>query len=316
VVNSRQALLLVVVAALVATALILAVIGSEDEGEDGRVKVVSSFWPLTHFTEEIGGERVKVTTLVDYNQEVHGWSPSTGDILAADEADVIVYNGMGLDEWMESDILPAIKLSGKVIVETTKDLYLYEPNIDPIIDVWYPSISDPHTWTDPVLAYGQARFIYWALLEADPEGEAYYKAGWHNLSAQFSSLVDTYFWNLTNRTRDTFFVSHEAFGNIALHYGLEQVGVIGVSAEEQPSAHTIAEIVDMMVDSETFVLYVDPVYSDEYGQALKRELEAQTDEDVKVLKLYLMLGPVDGLDFFEQQEANLEALKIGLEVQD
>ncbi len=67
------------------------------------------------------------------------------------------------------------------------------------------------------------------------------------------------------------------------------------------------------MDHETYVVYVDPVYADESAQTLRNELERLSGQDVQILKFYFMLGDMDGLDYFGQQEKNLENLKIGLE---
>ena len=56
------------------------------------------------------------------------------------------------------------------------------------------------------------------------------------------------------------------------------------------------------------------IFSDEFDKTLKSELKRLIDKDVKILKLYFMLGKIDGLDYFGQQEKNLENLKIGLEI--
>ena len=69
----------------------------------------------------------------------------------------------------------------------------------------------------------------------------------------------------------------------------------------------------MMIAHETYVVYVDPVYSAESGQTLKNELKRLSGHDVQILELYFMLGNIDGLDYFGQQEKNLENLKVGLE---
>jgi len=69
----------------------------------------------------------------------------------------------------------------------------------------------------------------------------------------------------------------------------------------------------MKMEHETYVVYVDPVYSEESAQTLKNELKRLSGQDVQILKLYFMLGTIDGLDYFGQQEKNLENLKIGLE---
>ena len=68
-----------------------------------------------------------------------------------------------------------------------------------------------------------------------------------------------------------------------------------------------------MTQHETYIIYVDPVYSEEYAQTLKNELEIQTGQAVTILKLYLMTGPTNGEGYLEQQTFNLQNLKTGLE---
>ena len=135
-----------------------------------------------------------------------------------------------------------------------------------------------------------------------------------NLSARLKALDDDYMKALSNKTKDEIFTTHAAFGYLAERYGFEQHGVIGISADEQPSTSTISSLVDLMEEHEIYVIYTDPVFADDYEQTLKRELEAQTGQDVEIVKLYFMLGPIDDLDYFEQQEANLKNLKVGLGV--
>jgi ABC-type Zn uptake system ZnuABC Zn-binding protein ZnuA len=61
-------------------------------------------------------------------------------------------------------------------------------------------------------------------------------------------------------------------------------------------------------------VFVDPVYSDDYADTIREELEDRTGDRVRVLSLYFCLGPVDGLDYEGQMRANLASLAIGLEV--
>jgi zinc transport system substrate-binding protein len=159
----------------------------------------------------------------------------------------------------------------------------------------------------------QAEQIYNALIQKDPDHESYYYKRWTNLKDRLEQLYNDYTTGLATKQKDEIFVSHEAFGYITYRYGFEQHGVIGLSADEQPSAATIANIVDLMKEHETFVVYVDPVYSSEYAQTLKNELQTQTGHTVTILKLYLMLGPTDDQNLIQQMQSNLANLKIGLE---
>jgi zinc transport system substrate-binding protein len=160
----------------------------------------------------------------------------------------------------------------------------------------------------------QAEKIYDAIIEVDSANENYYSERWADLKERFNDLDNQYMSVLANKTKDEIFTTHAAFSYLADRYGFEQHGVIGISADEQPSTSTIAELVELMVEQNSFTIYIDPVYADDYAQTLKRELESETDSDVKILKLYFMLGPMDGLDYFEQMETNLDNLKTGLVV--
>jgi len=309
--NKRQKLFVIATITIVLTAMVAAAYYSilQKEMEVGKLKVVASFYPLAFFAQEIGGEEVTVRQLIPDNTEVHTWQPSFADILAVDEADVIIYNGASLDHWFKDDILPIIDSSDKIIVETTKGVKLLETEHSDEHEELY----DPHTWISPFIAKQQAQKIYEALIQKDPNHEEYYSERWQTLKTRFEELDNNYLTGLSTKRKEEIFVAHSAFGYLVDRYGFEQYGVIGISADEQPSASVYADLVEMMIEHEIYVVYVDPVYTDESAQTLKNDLETRTDQNVQILKLYFMLGTIDGLDYFGQQEKNLENLKIGLE---
>lgn len=287
----------------------------KESGEEDRIKILASFYPLAYFSEQIGGDKVVVNTLIPYNTEVHTWQPSISDIANAEDADIIVYNGAGLDHWLEEDIFPALNTAGKIIVETTEGIELLEPEEEhgEIEEEHEHGMYDPHTWISPYIARQQAEKIYEVLVEFDGGSSEYYESRWQALSDTLEDLDSRYLEELGDAVKGEIFTTHAAFGYLADRYGFEQHGVVGISADEQPSPKTLADIADLMEEEETYVIYVDPIYSDEYAQTLKSELESRTGETVQILKLYFMLGPIDDLDYMEQIEANLESLKEGLE---
>jgi len=311
--NKRQKFFVIATITIVLTAVVATVCYSilQEEMDGGKLKVVASFYPLAFFAQEIGGEEVTVRQLIPDNLEVHTWQPSFADILAVDEADVIIYNGASLDHWFEDDILSMVDSSDKIIVETTKGVKLLET--EPELADEHEELYDPHTWISPFIAKQQAQKIYEALIQKDPNHEEYYTERWQKLKMRFEELDNNYLTGLSTKNKEEIFVAHSAFGYPADRYGFKQYGVIGISADEQPSVSVYADLVEMMIEHETYVVYVDPVYTDESAQTLKNELERLSGQDVQILKLYFMLGTIDGLDYFGQQEKNLENLKIGLE---
>jgi zinc transport system substrate-binding protein len=281
--------------------------------EDNKIKIVASFYPLAFFANQIGGEKVVVNQLIPDNMEVHNWQPSFSDILTLEDADILLYNGASLDHWFEEDILNIINPAEKLIVETTDGLQLLENKIEnDAIESDHSEPYDPHTWISPFLAKQQAEKIYDALIQKDPNNTEYYMINWLELKIRLEELDSNYFNSLLTKKKNEIFVAHSAFGYLANRYGFIQFGVIGISADEQPSASTYANLVEMMIDHKVFVVFVDPIYPDESARTLGNELKRLTGNDVIILKLYFMLGEMDGLDYLGQQEKNLQNLIIGL----
>ena len=171
---------------------------------------------------------------------------------------------------------------------------------------------DPHTWLSPRMALLQATAIYDALGQVIVNDIIDWN--WNVLKAKLEALDELYMSSLANATRDDIIVSHEAYGYLAGRYGFHQHGVIGISAEEQPSVAAISDLVDLMEREGIDSVFVDPVYSDDYARTIGDEMEHRTGRSVQVLSLYFCLGPVDGLDYIEQMTANREALATALEV--
>ena len=305
--NKKQKILLtsIILITIIGAA---AVAFSTSTSKSDKLRIVATFYPLAFLSQEIGGDQVQVTQLIPSNTEIHSWEPSAAHIVAADDADIIVYNGAALDQWMEDDVLPTLSSAKtRIVVDSTLGLNLLSG------EEHEHGLYDPHTWVSPHMAKMQAEKIYDAIVQVDPEHESYYTQRWLSLRSSLEELDSDYLAGLSTAQKDEIFVSHEAFGYLAHQYGFEQHGVIGLSADEQPSASTIANLVSEMEEHQTYVVFVDPVYSSEYTQTIKSEVQAQTGQNVTILELYLILGPTDNMDLLQQMQVNLTNLKIGLE---
>ncbi len=319
--NSKQKILLLSLTLIIVVAIGVIVFPLNSPTPSDKLTLAATFYPLAYLSQVIGGDYVLVTQLVPSNTEIHSWEPLASHIAATEDADVIIYNGAGADHWLEDDILPALSSSKeRIIVKSTDGLELIanheehdENNEHEASEEEHEhGAFDPHTWISPYMAKMQAEKIYNALVQADPDHEGYYTQKWQTLEAKFNQLDTEYIEGLSNVTKISIFVSHEAFGYLATRYRFEQRGIIGLSADEQPSTSTIASLVKEMQEHEIYVVYVDPVYSTEYVQTIKTEVEAKTGKAVTVLNLYLILGPISDMDLLEQMQANLSNLKVGL----
>jgi len=306
----RRLTIILVIIAVATAAIAIAYTLTQQQTSSDKLNVVATFYPIAYMAEQIGGDKVQVTTLIEPGAEVHSWQPSAGDIANCSDADVIIYNGAGLDNWLQEDILPSINTEGKTIVDTTEDVSLFKNTEAEEIEEH--GVYDPHTWLSPYEAQQQAEAVYNALAEADPANEPYYTANWQTLSKKLSDLDAAYTQQLSAKTKSTIFVTHDAFGYIARRYGFEQEGIIGISADEQPSTQTLTDIITLMEETDTYTFYIEPGYSDAYVQTVKTELETRTGQTVQILKLYHLNGPQDGYDYIGLMEKNLESLRLGL----
>jgi len=279
--------------------------------KSGKLIVVATFYPLFYLAERIGGDMVEVHSLIQPGIEVHSWQPSVKDIVTCSDADIVVYNGAGLDDWLQEDILPLIDAMGKLIVKTTENVTLWK-NVGRE-ELKEHGLYDPHTWLSPYEARQQAESIYRSFIERDQKNADYYTARWIALSNDLNTLDESYKTKLQSKVRDSIFVTHDAFGYMARRYGFEQQGIIGVSADEQPSTQTIVQMVDTMQQTGTYIFYIEPGYSDVYVQTVKTELQLRTGKTIQILELYHLNGPIDGLDYIQQMEKNLVNLKKGFE---
>ncbi|MDR2708004.1 MAG: metal ABC transporter substrate-binding protein [Nitrososphaerota archaeon] len=316
--NQKQKLFLTsitITAILIAATITYTITTSSVQAVD-KLQIVTTFYPLSYITQQIGGEYVQITQLVPSNTEIHNWEPSAFHIKAAEDANIIFYSGAGADQWMKDEILPALSnTKNRTIVETTNDLHLIinqEGHND--YDDHDHGLYDPHTWVSPYMAKQEAEVVYNTLISVDQQHEAYYAQRWQILKQQFEQLDLAYKNGLSSAGKNIIFVSHGAFGYLAEHYDFVQYSVIGISADEQPSAKTIIHLIEEIKKQQVHVLYVDPVYSNSYINTIQTEVQTQTGKSLEVLKLYLIIGPQDGLDYLEQMQINLDNLQHGLAV--
>jgi len=292
----------------------------EYKNNNKRINIVATFYPLAYFAEEIGGVYVDVHQLTPDNTDLHNWQPTTADIIKVNKADIIIINGAGLDEWFKEDVLPSIDTSDKLIVETTNGVKLLEIDHDEDNHEEEHNehhhehgLYDPHTWIDPYVAMHQAENIYKALVYRNPEYADYYTERWVNLKDRFISVNEAYNATLKVKKKDEVIVTHAAFGYLAHRYNFKQYSIIGLTADEQPSVDTIRRLVDKMIEDNITTIYVDYTYTSEYAQSLKNTIESKTGFNIQILKLYLMIGFLDDLDYFDQLLKNLDNLSVGLQ---
>src|SRR5512136_1038862 len=117
----RRLYLAIILIAVVSGAIGVAYIARPQPLEGGKPIVVATFYPIYYLAERIGGDMVEVHSLIQPGIEVHSWQPAVKDIVACSDADIIIYNGAGLDDWLHEEVLPLIDVGSKLIIDSTEN---------------------------------------------------------------------------------------------------------------------------------------------------------------------------------------------------
>ena len=134
------------------------------EKAEGQSKIIAiaSFYPLYEFTKELGGDKVDVSLLVPKGVEPHDWEPTIRDIQRIEQADLIIINGNGFENWIDKFD------SSKITIINSGDSF-----------GWITSEStlpvDFHYWLNPLSAKLQIKSISDGLIKADPDNAEYYE---------------------------------------------------------------------------------------------------------------------------------------------
>jgi ABC-type Zn uptake system ZnuABC Zn-binding protein ZnuA len=184
----------------------------DDRG--GQLDVVATTTQVADLAVNVGGDRVRVTSLLKPGVDAHDYEPSPADIDAIAHADLLVKNGVGLEAWLD-DIIGSSGYRGPV-VDASQGVRLRQVGGE----------ADPHIWQDPGNARRMAANIELGLAGAAPDQAAAFEANLAAYNRQLRALdaeVERRIDSLANRKVVT---NHDAFGYYLDRYGLELVGTV------------------------------------------------------------------------------------------
>ena len=269
------------VAALMAVSACAMPAGSMDGRGDDGLAVVASTTVFADLVAQVGGEGVDVRPLVPKGGEVHTFDPSPSDLRAVLDADLVVMNGLGLDEWVREVVTDsgaqgtvlelAEDLPGAKYIEGASE-HAGEAEQAGEDDQGHEGVN-PHLWLDVAYARGYAQRIVEALVVADPEGAATYR----DRGARYISTLDALDAWARDRlaglpASDRVVVSfHEALPYLARAYGLTIAGTIVDAPGQDPSAGEIAELVREVRASGARAVFGEVQFSPELVETVAQE---------------------------------------------
>lgn len=277
--------------------------------ENKGMKIVTSFYPIYAMTKEVSGELNDVR-MIQSGQGIHSFEPSVTDIQAIYDADVFFYHSHILESWA-GRLNPSTQHSKVKMLEASKGIDLERvaglEDVQAGAGMDESTLYDPHSWLDPVLVSQEVAIIANQLSELDPKNATTYHKNADKMTKELEQLTDKYKKKFAACKRKSFVTQHTAFAYTAKRFGLEQLGIAGVS-EEEPSPRQLAEIKEFIERYKVKTIFVEHGVSDKLAKTLK----TSTNVKLKVLQP-LEADPANEKSFIENLDANLAVLAKDLE---
>ncbi len=240
------------------------------ERREGPLRIVATTGIIADTAARIAGEHARIEALMGPGVDPHLYKASESDVRRLAEADLILYNGLHLEGKM-GDILTKMARS-RPVVAVTEEIpqgFLREP---PEMAGQY----DPHVWFDVSLWLRTLDPIVRELSALDPEHAAVYKANAEALRQELNVLdawVKEQIQTLSPQQR-LLVTAHDAFGYFGQRYGMEVVGLQGISTLSEAGLHDVDRVVKLVVSRQVKAIFVEasvPRRSIEAVQAATRQ---------------------------------------------
>jgi zinc transport system substrate-binding protein len=290
--------------------------GVESQADSGRLKVITTLFPLYDFTKNVGRERVHVALLLPPGVEPHSFEPKPGDMLKLAGADLFVFTGKSMEPWVDG-ILKGVENKKLLVVDSSKGIDLIEEGGDTHEDdrVHEHGRADPHIWLDLSKAGKIVDNILEGLTEKDPANREYFRKNADSYKAKLSEMDEKYQGALSTCKKRVFVHGgHFAFGYLAKRYNLQYVSAYHGSPDAEPTPKRLIELKNVLKRFSLNYVFYEELITPRVAEIISRETGAA------LLKLHgghnVSRDEMDkGTTFLSIMEDNLKNLKVGLECQ-
>ncbi|WP_368491172.1 metal ABC transporter substrate-binding protein [Clostridium sp. BJN0013] len=268
-----------------------------------KIKVVVSFNAMKEFASAIGKDKIAITTIVPNGTEPHDFEPTTESLKNLSNANVFIYNGLGMESWTDK-ILKSIDNKNLVVVNASKDS-------NPIKNTDAEEIKehgeyDPHIWISLKGAEVESKNIKDALVKVDPSNKEFYEKNYDEFSKQLKDLHNEYTKKFETVKNKNFVTGHAAFAYLCRDYGLNQNSVENIFAEGEPSTKKLKELIDYCKQDKITTIFMEDMVSPKVSTTLANEIGA------KVEKIYTLESKEDNKNYIESMKNNLEIIYTSL----
>lgn len=271
---------------------------------EGKKTVITTFTILADMARNVAGDKLTVESITRIGAEIHGYEPTPSDLTKAEDADLILYNGMNLERWFEpfynnlSDVPAAILTAGIEPIPIAEGPYQDKPN--------------PHAWMSPRNALIYVENIRKAFVELDPDNAETYNANAAAYSEQLKA-IDTELQADLERlpANQRYLVSCEgAFSYLARDYNLEEIYMWPINAEQQSTPKQIQGVIEEVKANSVPTVFCESTVSSEAQEEVAKATGTHFGGNLYVDSLSTEDGPVP--TFLDLLEYDARTISNGL----
>jgi zinc/manganese transport system substrate-binding protein len=278
---------------------------------------VTTFLPIYLFTKAVTGEVADVEILIPPGSDVHEYQATPENVRAIATAQVLVKNGLGIEEF-HADTIKNAQNSQLIQIDTSQGIQSVN-EISPVEKIadgekdhdhdhdhgHTHTGGNPHIWLDPVLAKQQIINIRDGLIKADPGNKSTYEVNAATYIQELEKLHNEFQQTLKQTPNCTFITFHDAFPYLAKRYNIKQVAVVAIP-EDQLSPTDVQKAVNAVKKYQVKALFSEPGVDNKLLASLSQDLKLtlQTLDSLE-------RGQTDPKYYFQVMKANLQTLANG-----
>ena len=273
---------------LLTTALVLAtgMLLAGPAGAQEKFKAVTTFTVIADIAQNVAGDAATVESITKPNAEIHNYQPTPGDILRAQDAQLILWNGLNLEQWFERFFRNISDVPGVVVSEGVEPMGIAEGP--------YTGKPNPHAWMSPTAVLTYVENIRKAFVEHDPANAETYNRNAAAYSEQIKATVEPIRQGLSAIPEDRRWLvtSEGAFSYLARDFGLKELYIWPINADQQGTPQQVRKVVDAVRANRIPVVFSESTVSPNPAEQIARETGARYGGVLYVDSLSDPDGPV------------------------
>ena len=253
---------------------------------NAKFKVVTTFTVIQDIAQNVAGNAATVESITKPGAEIHEYEPTPKDIVKAQSADLILWNGLNLERWFERFFQNIKDKPAVVVTEGIQPLSIYEGP--------YKDAPNPHAWMSPSNALIYIENIKNALVKYDPQNAAVYEKNAADYAQKIKQLDEPLRAKLAQIPEEQRWLvtSEGAFSYLAKDYNLKEGYLWPINAEQQATPQQVRKVIDLVRKNNIPVVFSESTISAKPAQQVAKESGAKYGGVLYVDSLSAKKGPV------------------------